>query len=157
MNRRLYRSRTDTILAGVAAGLARYVGTDPALVRIAWAILVPLTGGAAFFAYIVAWVVVPEEPTPVSALTAPPTAEVSDPDPDADRRTTEWAAAPPEPEARRNGTDAGLIVGAGLVLVGLWFLLREYLPDVDWGFVWPLAVVAIGALIVASSMRRRER
>ena len=46
MNRRLYRSRTDTILGGVAAGLATYLNTDPALVRIAWAILVPLTGGA---------------------------------------------------------------------------------------------------------------
>jgi phage shock protein PspC (stress-responsive transcriptional regulator) len=36
MNRRLYRSRTDTILGGVAAGLASYLNTDPALVRIAW-------------------------------------------------------------------------------------------------------------------------
>ena len=51
MNRRLYRSRTDTILGGVAAGLATYLNTDPALVRIAWAILVPLTGGAALIAY----------------------------------------------------------------------------------------------------------
>jgi phage shock protein PspC (stress-responsive transcriptional regulator) len=50
MNRRLYRSRTDTILGGVAAGLARYLNADPALVRIAWAILVPLTGGAALVA-----------------------------------------------------------------------------------------------------------
>ena len=53
MNRRLYRSRTDTILGGVASGLAQYLNTDPALVRIAWAILVPLTGGAALVAYVV--------------------------------------------------------------------------------------------------------
>ena len=59
MNRRLYRSRTDTILGGVAAGLASYLNADPALVRIAWAILVPLTGGAALIAYIVGWIVVP--------------------------------------------------------------------------------------------------
>src|SRR4026207_147791 len=47
VNRRLYRSRTDTVLGGVASGLAVYLNTDPALVRIAWAILTPLTGGAA--------------------------------------------------------------------------------------------------------------
>src|SRR6187431_1781567 len=71
MNRRLYRSRTDTVLGGVAAGLAVYLNTDPALVRIAWAILVPLTGGAAFLAYIVGWIVVPEEPYPGAAMGAP--------------------------------------------------------------------------------------
>lgn len=67
MNRRLTRSRTDTILGGVAAGLAEYLNTDPALVRIAWAILVPLTGGAALLAYIVAWIVMPEAPAPEEA------------------------------------------------------------------------------------------
>ena len=71
MNRRLYRSRTDTVLGGVASGLAVYLNTDPALVRIAWAILVPLTGGAAFLAYIVGWIVVPEEPYPGAASGAP--------------------------------------------------------------------------------------
>ena len=29
MNRRLYRSRTDTVLGGIAAGLAAYLNTDP--------------------------------------------------------------------------------------------------------------------------------
>ena len=62
MNRRLYRSRTDSVLGGVAGGLADYLNADPALVRIAWAILVVVTGGAALLAYIVAWIVVPEEP-----------------------------------------------------------------------------------------------
>lgn len=45
-------------------------------------------------------------------------------------------------------------VGIGLVLIGLWFLLREYVPQIDWGFVWPLVVVGIGALIVLNSLRR---
>ena len=62
MNRRLYRSRTDSMIGGVAAGLADYLNADPALVRIVWAILVVVTGGAALIVYIVAWIVVPEEP-----------------------------------------------------------------------------------------------
>ena len=148
MNRRLYRSRTDTILGGVAAGLADYLNTDPALVRIAWAILVPLAGGAALVAYIVAWVVVPEQPaadglSAAEETTDPVTGETIAP---AVGTTT---TSPPS-DGR-----AGMVVGIGLVLIGLWFLLREYLPDIDWSLVWPLVVVGIGAAILVSSMRRR--
>ena len=47
------------------------------------------------------------------------------------------------------------MVGIGLVLLGLWFLLRDYLPDIDWSLVWPLVIVGIGAAILVISMRRR--
>jgi phage shock protein PspC (stress-responsive transcriptional regulator) len=148
MNRRLYRSRTDTVLGGVAAGLADYLNADPALVRIAWAILVVVTGGAALLAYIVAWIVVPEEPEAPAAepVTDPVTGEVIEP----------VAAPAAAPTSSGSGGRAGVVVGIGLVLIGVWFLLREYLPDFDWGLVWPLVLVGIGALIVVSSMRRRE-
>ncbi len=46
MKGRLTRSRNGMI-GGVAAGVATWINADPALVRIAWALLVPLTGGAA--------------------------------------------------------------------------------------------------------------
>ena len=39
MNDRLYRSRTDRMLAGVAGGLAEMWDADPSLVRIVWALL----------------------------------------------------------------------------------------------------------------------
>ena len=121
MNRRLYRSRTDTILGGAAAGLASYLNTDPALVRIAWAILVPLTGGAALIAYIVAWVVVPEEPA--GAASAARDAEATDPV--TGETIAPVAAAATEPVSRPSDGRGGMVVGIGLVLVGLWFLLRE--------------------------------
>ena len=145
MNRRLVRSRTDTILGGVAAGLAEYLNTDPALVRIAWAILVPLTGGAAFLAYIVAWIVVPEAPRPEDGDAAYAVDAGDD------------ATRPDRPtEERRSATDgrAGLIVGLGLVLLGVWFLARQYLPAINWGLIWPLVLVGIGVLILVTSSRR---
>ena len=49
-----------------------------------------------------------------------------------------------------------MVVGIGLVLIGLWFLLREYLPDIDWGLVWPFVVIGAGVLILVTSMRRRR-
>jgi phage shock protein C len=144
MTRRLYRSRTDTVLGGVASGLARYLNADPALVRIAWAILVPLTGGAAFLAYIVAWIVVPEEP-----VGTPTAAEGGDAAMPAVGATT------PTPRSELDGGRAGLVVGIGLVLIGVWFLVRDYLPDFDWNLVWPAVLIGIGALILITSMRRR--
>ena len=148
MNRRLYRSRTDSMIGGVAAGLAEYLNADPALVRIVWAILVVVTGGAALVVYIVAWIVVPEEPAAAEPTTDPVTGEVVAPtgDPAAVTAST------------RSGTggQAGVVIGFGLVVVGLWFLLREYLPEIDWSLIWPLVLVGIGALVLVTSMRRRD-
>jgi phage shock protein PspC (stress-responsive transcriptional regulator) len=157
MNRRLYRSRTDSMIGGVAAGLAGYLNSDPALVRIVWAILVVVTGGAAFVVYIIAWVVVPEEPIgpadPVAAAaeptTDPVTGEVVAP---AVVPATVAASTPSV-----TGGQAGVVVGIGLVVIGLWFLLREYLPEIDWSLIWPLVLVGIGVLILVTSMRRRDR
>jgi phage shock protein C len=66
MNRRLYRSRTDSVIGGVAGGVAEYLDVDPSIVRIVWAVLAIVTGGIFFVLYIVMWIVVPEgAPGPV--------------------------------------------------------------------------------------------
>jgi phage shock protein PspC (stress-responsive transcriptional regulator) len=54
---RLVRSSTDCVLGGVCSGVARYIGIDPALVRIMTAIAF-LTGVSILF-YVVAWIVIP--------------------------------------------------------------------------------------------------
>ncbi|MEA2651300.1 MAG: phage shock protein [Chloroflexota bacterium] len=139
MNRTLTRSR-NSMIGGVAAGVAEWINADPALIRIAWALLVPITGGAALLAYIVAWVVLPESP-PAPAGDAPTDVE----------GVAVVPASPPRP------IDQGrtqLLLGGGLVLVGLWFLVREYLPDIDWSFVWPLLLVAAGIAILVTATRR---
>jgi|SRR5688572_4953359 len=147
MNRRLTRSR-DAMVGGVASGVANWIGTDPALVRIAWALLVPLTAGAALLAYIVAWIVVPEEPRHPAAATVAgePSAAAG--------ASAPAAPAPPEEDAVDPGRTA-MLVGGGLVLIGLWFLVREYLPDINWGLIWPLVLVAAGVVILVGASRRR--
>ena len=149
MNRRLYRSRSDSMIGGVAAGLAAYLNSDPALVRIVWAILVVVTGGAALVVYIVAWIVVPEEPVGPAEPVAPT----------ADPVTGEVVNSPGEPASAATsgaGGQAGVVIGIGLVVIGLWFLLRQYLPEIDWSLIWPLVLVGIGALVLVTSIRRRE-
>ncbi len=61
--KRLYRSRDDRMIAGVCAGLAGYLGVDPTIMRVAFALSV-LFGSLGLWVYLVMWLVVPEEPGP---------------------------------------------------------------------------------------------
>ena len=59
--KRVYRSRTDRVLGGVCSGLGKYFGLDPVLLRVLWAVAF-FVGGAGLLAYIIAWIIIPEEP-----------------------------------------------------------------------------------------------
>ncbi|GAB4249573.1 MAG: hypothetical protein Kow00129_10350 [Thermoleophilia bacterium] len=61
MAKRLYRSREDKIIAGVAGGLAEYLEVDATLVRVLW-VLITLMGGSGFLAYLILWIIVPARP-----------------------------------------------------------------------------------------------
>lgn len=59
--RRLYRSETDRVLAGVAGGLAAYLEVDSTLVRVAWVGAGFFSFGFAAAVYLVMWGMVPRE------------------------------------------------------------------------------------------------
>lgn len=61
MRGRLYRSRTDRILGGIAGGIGDYFGIDPTIVRLVF-VLLALWGGAGGALYIIAWIIIPREP-----------------------------------------------------------------------------------------------
>ena len=56
--KRLYRSRTNRILAGVCGGIGEYLNVDPVIVRLA-AIVIP---GFGWLGYIVGAIIIPEAP-----------------------------------------------------------------------------------------------
>ena len=58
--RQLRRSADDKMLGGVAAGIARYLGTDVTLVRVIIAALT-LLNGAGLALYLAAWLLIPED------------------------------------------------------------------------------------------------
>ena len=59
--RKLYRSRTERSIAGICGGLAAYFDSDPTLIRLLMLLLI-LFGGLSIWAYIILWIVIPEEP-----------------------------------------------------------------------------------------------
>jgi len=66
---RLVRPRAGRKVAGVCLGFAEYFDLDVTLIRVAW--ILCLLGGFGVLAYVVAWVVMPEEPLLLAAHSAP--------------------------------------------------------------------------------------
>ncbi|MDG6244885.1 MAG: PspC domain-containing protein [Methanolobus sp.] len=60
MDKRLKRSRSDRMIAGVCGGLGKYLDVDPVIIRLLWAGAIFIYG-TGLLAYIIAWVVIPEE------------------------------------------------------------------------------------------------
>src|SRR3954447_12647977 len=91
-SRRLTRSSSDRVIAGVAGGLGRYFSIDPVVVRIAF-IVGSFFGGAGLIAYAAAWLLVPSD--------------------DGSSRAEGAAGV-----ARRLGIALGLLVLTGVAIVG---------------------------------------
>jgi phage shock protein PspC (stress-responsive transcriptional regulator) len=178
MGTRLYRSRDDRMIAGVAGGVADYFQLDPSLVRIVWALLA-FAGGFGILLYIVMAIVVPEEdfgPDPWTAGPAgpagPPGAGPGSATPGAGPAASAPGSTGPAPDwqaqraaerdarraarrARRDdgGRTASLVIGGLLLLAGVGFLVRELIPQISFDLFWPFLLVILGVVVLASAFR----
>lgn len=59
--KRLLRSNNDRMIAGVCGGIGEYLGINPIIIRLLWAIFTLISLGAGIIAYILAWIIIPEE------------------------------------------------------------------------------------------------
>jgi phage shock protein PspC (stress-responsive transcriptional regulator)/signal transduction histidine kinase len=112
----LARDCDDGLVAGVCAGVARWIGVDPLVVRVATVILA-LANGVGVVAYVVAWVVLP--------------ADVAD------------GSVEPEPEAARERAGE-LALGVGCITFGMLLLVRWSAPFFPDTLVWPAAIAGLG-------------
>lgn len=70
LNKKLYRSATDKMIAGVCGGVAEYVRIDSTVLRLIWALVVAFTGFApGVIVYIIAVIIMPMKPAPVVEAT----------------------------------------------------------------------------------------
>ena len=63
LHNRLYRSRSERMVAGVAGGIADYADVDPTIVRLIWVAALLTTGPLALLLYVLCAIVIPREPT----------------------------------------------------------------------------------------------
>jgi phage shock protein PspC (stress-responsive transcriptional regulator) len=109
---RLYRSRTDRVIAGVAGGLAAWLRIDPSIVRVGWVVLAVLSGGIFLLVYIVMMIVVPLAPEGWMPSAGPPPGGAWGAPPN----TTQWGSAPPTGQwtAGQPGSPPGAPGAAGM-------------------------------------------
>jgi phage shock protein C len=94
--KQLRRPTSDRIAAGVCSGIGRYLGVDPVLVRVIFAVAVIFTGGIALIAYPVMWFLMPEDGSNAPAWQQAPYAP---PSPGSYTPPTAPPPAPPAPPA----------------------------------------------------------
>jgi len=59
--KRMYRSKSDVMIAGVCSGLAKYLEVDPTVIRLVFVLLL-FAGFGGLWIYLVLWIVMPLEP-----------------------------------------------------------------------------------------------
>lgn len=145
MAKKLYRSREDRVIGGVCGGLADFFDIDSTWIRLGF-ILIVLAGGAGILAYIIAWIVIPEEP--VRSKRKAEEGEVI-------------VEGEIEEEYADNSTDdknydqRQKILGFILVILGVFFLIDRWLPFFRWERFWPLLIVVLGLSLLIKGVRKR--
>jgi len=147
MNKKLYRSRKEKMLSGVAGGIAEYFDLDPTLVRILF-IVTLFMGGSGVVAYIILWIVVPEAPF-VSEVhsEAPPSGESSSAENTSQAYHDERKVYEEHIHKRKS------LAGAVLIILGFLFLADNYFPHFYFHDFWPLILVAIGLALLLNSKK----
>ena len=130
--RRLYRSVVNRHVAGVCGGMAEYLNVDPMVVRLIWFFSI-FFHGVGLFAYIAAWIIVPEN--------------------------RQAGVTMPLPRAQNN---AQYIFGAVLVMLGVVFLADRFNWDflvpwhwdrflpywVNWGVLFSVVIILLGMMLI---------
>ena len=118
--RMLQRDRTHGYIAGVCAGLARELGVDPLVVRVAF-LAGALAGGVGIAVYALAWVFLPAD-SPRSAV------------------------LPRQLHGRRASIEVAL--GVGLLLLAVLLTFRELGIWFSDAIVWPSVLIAAGGAMI---------
>ncbi len=160
MEKRLYRSQSDRMIAGVCGGLAEYFDIDPTIVRVI-AILLIFASGLGILAYIILAIVIPSESSKATEPKDTIKENVEEMKETASKlgRELQSTMAGKEDDSeevakvrhrRRN------LFGIIIIVLGVIFLLGsfDFFWWFSWGNLWPLVLVAIGMLIILSVRRR---
>lgn len=121
----LYRSRADSMVAGVCGGLGNYLGVDSTLVRLFFAFL-------CFYHFLGVWVYL------VMLLIMP--------------LAPEGEEEPTPPIPLRDNPKATKVIGGGLLVLGSLALISNlrisWLSWFSFGNLWPILIILAGTLLL---------
>ncbi len=156
--KRLYRNTSEKVIAGVCSGLGEYFILDPLLIRLIFVVLTLAAGGGLLF-YIILWIAMPERPVIHNQQENTPVMENPTPHEEESARPAENPQPSNPVETKPGQRKRGNLIG-GLVLItlGVLFLADEFIPNIDFGDLWPvlLVVIGIGLLVKGVSGKKQH-
>jgi phage shock protein C len=156
MEKRLYRSRSDRMIAGVCGGLGEYLGVDPVWLRLFFVLLLFATGFG-FWAYLILWIIVPEEgrePAAPGDTVQANVQEMADRAREFGQSLQRGLQRDGEP-AETGPTSGPIIVGLAFILLGAFLLLNQLnlFWWLRWDVMWPLAIIFVGGALLFTRLR----
>lgn len=161
--KKLYRSRTDKVIAGVCGGLGEYFNMDSLIFRLIFLALL-FAGGSGFWLYIILAIIIPKEPLPgeVPGIASDVTREkvrdnVHEFAADVRASAQHWAAEiKKEHPEHWHGDNRHHWFGLIIVAIGVVFLINALFPQspVHWEYLWPVCLIVVGVLIISRGDRR---
>ena len=139
-NRKLSRNTMNKVIGGVCSGLAEFFGLDVALVRIAFVIAF-MFASFGFWLYIILWIVLPDGQQTI----------------DNGQQTfgqSQSQSQQSESVSKSESKVKSVLAGSFVILIGLLFLINNFIP-INWVWkLWPLILVAIGVVMIITSSKK---
>ena len=124
--KRLYRSNTDSTIGGVCGGLGEYFAIDPVFIRI-MAVLLVFADGIGLIGYLIAWIIIPRRPLEMEV---------------------EQTGEPEKKEKAEYASWNKYIPGAILIILGVFFIVREHYWWWHLERFWPALLVVVGLYLI---------
>jgi len=152
MKNKLYRSKKDCVIGGVCGGIAEYFNIDSTLVRLL-AVLIFFFGGSGIIAYIIGWIIIPQNPKGKTEDNSENKEEIVGKikkGTDKVNKTVEenlsegWSKG-------NSGKNRNIILGVILIIAGLIFMGTTFFPWITWaawGTFWPVIIIVVGLVIM---------
>ena len=135
--KRLYRSKEDKMISGVAGGIAEYLKVDSVWVRLVFFISI-FFNGIGLLAYLILWVLIPDNPYQEEPKKNSKTKEENHKTNHSSMKTNN----------SNNNNHSRLIVGSILIFIGIIFMLKEFFKIFDWTIFWAAFFIGIGIILL---------
>ncbi len=137
MNSKLYRSKNETI-SGVCGGIAEYFSIDPTIIKILWAILTIIKPLYGILGYIVCAAIIPKKTDDYYEYEADYKVNLKKDDSNNENSTV------PKTNQNRNT----ILIGTILIIIGLVFILKQFIFWFDLDDLWPILLIIAGFYII---------
>ena len=151
----LYRSFNNRKIAGVAGGLAEHFNIDPVIIRILF-VLTALCGGGGLLIYIILWIVIPESSILTFATKSSETADTTNSE-TTNNNSTSNMENQFEPKKEKRNRHGNLTGGLILITLGILFLIARFVPNLDFGDLWPVILIVVGITVLLRNIGKKEK